>query len=275
MLLDALAVGRESGAQDAVSAERIARKLQSEDATAIMPSAERPRARTPQTPGPAAARTAVAPPTAPAAVPAVRSSGSRLTVFLLVLLLGALAATWLLYGRAPLLIVENRLVEPIRVTVGAAIFEVPAGGRAEQRVRRRGPLVAQWYLVRPTGPGGAPLGIELQGSLTEPKPSGRILRTVDAGSTADPVFAPLITNATDGPVSIIINAGTVNAQPCNCRVNPGASRARIGYYPLYLNSAVQAATAAGGTATFKQLGVEVDRQTGAVGLRFEQKDFQR
>ncbi len=176
-------------------------------------------------------------------------------------------------GRAPLLVVENRLVEPIRVTVGAVSFDVPAGGRAEQKVKGGGPLVAQWYLVRPLGPGGQPLGVEVQGSFTEAKPAGTIEHAVDAGDTQQPVFALLITTATDGPVGLTINAGTVNAQRCDCRVNPGATRARIGYYPLYLNSAVEAANPAGARATFKNLGEEVDRRTGSVGLRFEAKDF--
>jgi hypothetical protein len=185
----------------------------------------------------------------------------------------AAAGGWFLLGKTPLLVVENRLVEPIRVTVGAVSFEVPAGGRVEQKVKDSGPLVAQWYLVRPVGPGGQPLGVELQGSLTDPKPEGTVIRAVDAGGTQQPVFAPLITNATDGPVAITVNVGTVNAQRCDCRVNPGATRAHIGYYPLFLNSAVEAATPTGAVATFKNLGKEVDRRTGAVGLRFEKKDF--
>jgi hypothetical protein len=275
MLLDALTTGRQSGSQDVVSAERIARKLASEDATAIMPSAERPR-----TGAPAAAPAAPTERSVPAArAPVVGSASpppakSRTSFLLLLLLLMAAAAgAWVLMGRAPVLVVENRLVEPIRVTVGAVTFEVPAGGRTEQKLKGKGPMVAQWYLVRPNGPEGKPLGVELQGSINEPAPTGKMVRAVDAGDTEQPVFAPLISNATDGPVIITVNAGTVNAQPCNCSVVPGATRARIGYYPLFLNSAVAATAANGTTATFRNLGGEVDRQTGSVGLRFESKDF--
>jgi hypothetical protein len=179
----------------------------------------------------------------------------------------------LILGRTPVLIVENHLMEPIKVTVGAVTFEVPAGGSAEQKMKGKGTMVAQWYLVRPIGPGGKPLGVEVQGSMTDPAPSGEVRRTVDAGSTEQPVFAPLITNSSDGPVLITVNAGTVNAQRCECSVRPGTTRARIGYYPLFLNSAVEATAPSGATAIFKNLGNEVDRGTGSVGLRFEQKDF--
>ena len=275
MLLDALTTGRESGSQGVISAERIARKLESEDATAIMPSAESPRAAVPSAsaakPTQRSAPTANAPVVGVAAPPAPKSR-TPLLLLLLLLAAGGVGA-WLLLGRAPVLVVENRLVEPIKVTVGAVTFEVPAGARVRQEVKAKGPMVAQWYLVRPIGPGGKPLGIELQGSMTDAAPSGELLRAVDAGSTALPVFAPLISNSTAGPLLITVNAGTVNAQRCECSVIPGTTRARIGYYPLFLNSAVEATAANGTTATFKNLGGEVDRATGAVGLRFEQKDF--
>ncbi len=274
MLLDALNTGRQSGPQDPVSAERIARKLESEDATAIMPSAERPR--TKGTPAQAAQTERSTPaakgPVVGSATPPETKSKAPL-VLLLLLVLGAAAGGWMFVNRAPLLIVENRLVEPIKVTVGAVTFEVPAAGRAQQKLKGKGPMVAQWYLVRPIGPDGKPLGVEVQGSINEPAPSGELTRAVDAGNTDQPVFAPLISNATDGPVVVTVNAGTVNAQSCHCSVSPGANRARIGYYPLYLNSAVAATAANGTSATFKNLGPEVDRQTGSVGLRFEPKDF--
>jgi hypothetical protein len=263
MLLDALNAGRSSGAQEQVSAERVAKKL-SEEATVVLQSSEQRRAlASSATP---AVRTE-AKPAAPA-----RSSGGRWPLLLFLGLAGG-AAAWLLLGKSPVLIVENKLVEPIRVVLGADTYEVPAGGSAEHKVKGKGPLVAQWYLVRPTGPGGQPLGIELQGRISEPDPKGTITVEVGASSADTPVFAPLVTNATDQLLGIIVNAGTVNAAPCDCRVNPGSTRARIGYYPLFLNSTVQATTSGGGVATFRDLGPQVDRTTGTVGLRFEAKDF--
>jgi serine/threonine protein kinase len=264
MLLDALSAGTSSGMQEPVSAERVARKLQTEEATLMLKSTERPRASVASTAS--AARTGAKP-------AAVESPGHGQWPLLIFVGLAAAVAAWLLLGKSPVLVVENRLVEPIKVVLGAESYEIPAGGSVEHKVKAKGPLVAQWYLVRPAGPGGQPLGVELQGSISEPDPKGTITVEVGASGADRPVFAPLITNATDQPLAITINAGTVNAVSCDCRVNPGSSRARIGYYPLFLNSTVQASVPAGGVATFRDLGPQVDRTTGTVGLRFEAKDF--
>ena len=269
MMLDALATGRLSGAQEIVSAERVARKLGSEEATVQMPSAERSSAKGTARPlsGPAAGgvRTAV---TSAATPPASRS---RLPWLLGLLLLGAIA--WLLVPRSATLVVENRLVEPVRISLAGRQVEVGAGSTAREKIPRGTPLAAPWYLVRPSGPSGEPLGVALQGTLTETKPRGEVLRVIDAGRASEPVFAPLITNTTDQFLSIVINAGTAKASACACRVKPGAVRARVGYYPLFLNSAVQATIPAGGSATFRELGREIDRASGSVGLKFESKDF--
>jgi serine/threonine protein kinase len=260
MLLDALNAGRSSGAQEPVSAERVARKLRTDEATLVLPSTEGPRAKSASAPTEAKPVAAAAP-------------GPGRWPLLVFLGLAAATGAWLLLGKSPVLVVDNRLVEPIRVVLGAESYEVPPGGSAEHALRARGPLVAQWYLVRPTGPGGQPLGVELQGSISEPHPEGTITVEVGASSADRPVFAPLITNATDQLLAITVNAGTVNPVSCECRVNPGATRARIGYYPLFLNSTVQATVPEGGVATFRDLGPQVDRTTGTVGLRFEAKDF--
>jgi hypothetical protein len=119
------------------------------------------------------------------------------------------------------------------------------------------------------------MGVELQGSLTALETGGRMVRRVDAVSGDRPVFAPLVTNATTEPLAITVNPGTINAQACDCRVNPGATRAKIGYYHLFLNSAVEARVSGGAVATFRDLAPHVDRTSGSVGLRFESRDFPR
>jgi hypothetical protein len=88
-----------------------------------------------------------------------------------------------------------------------------------------------------------------------------------------PVFAPLVTNMTSGALGVTINAGLAGAADCNCSIPPGTTRAHLGYWPLFLNSTVQAYTPAGTRATFQNLGPEADRTSGTVGLRFEAKDF--
>jgi Protein kinase domain len=271
MLLDALNAGRESGSQQPVSAERVARKLQSEEATVMLPSAERLRTAPPLA-GPAAGVTATG--KAAAAAPPIRSTSSRgRLVGLVALAVVAAAGAWAVLGRSPELRIENRLIEPIKVVVGAETFEVAPGATASHRVKGRGPLEAQWYLVRPNGPKGQPLGVEVQGRIAAPHPERVVAVEVGASSGDKPVFAPLITNATDSPLSVTVNAGTVNALDCGCVVQPGSTRVRIGYYPLFLNSSVEAVNPAGAQATFRDLGAQVERATGMVGLRFEAKDF--
>jgi hypothetical protein len=278
MLLDAINLGRESGATEAVSAERVAQRVQADVKTELMTTAERATTLSgaaASISGPRASGRAAAPrsPAPPAAKPAPPARSRRWLPVVLLLLPLALLGGWFLLGAKPVLEVENHLVEPVRLVVDNRTIEIAAGGRTETPVKRGGPLVAHWYLVRPTGPGGVPLGVEVQGSITEQSPGGRMSHVVDAGASETAVFAPLITNATTEPLGVVVNAGLVNAMPCNCRVNPGATRARIGYYPLFKNSTVQASSPVGTVATFRDLGESVDRTAGTVGLRFEAKDF--
>ncbi len=281
MLLDAINQGRESGATDAVSAERVAQRVQADMKTELMTTAERSRTVTGAAgavSGPRGSRRVSSPGNAPTAAPAPAtpppSVGRRWRLpLLLLLVLGGAAAAWFFLRGSPVLAIENRLVEPIRLVVENRTVEVGAGASSEIPVGRKGPMVVQWYLVRPVGPGNNPLGVEVQGSFTEATPGGRMSHLIDAGSSETAVFAPLITNSTAEPLGVIVNAGLVNAMPCNCRVNPGATRARIGYYPLFKNSTVQASSPVGTVATFRDLGPSVDRESGAVGLRFEAKDF--
>jgi hypothetical protein len=86
-------------------------------------------------------------------------------------------------------------------------------------------------------------------------------------------FAPLITNETGRPLRVTVNAGSAAAMECNCAVPPGAVRAAIGYYPLFQNSSVRVTDAAGRSATFTNLGPEVNRRSGVVGLRFTAADL--
>ncbi len=280
MLLDAINTGRDSGANQSVSAERVVQRVQADLKTEMMSSTERAKVLSnaaTSISGPRSSRASTQKPEAkPAAAESAASTPSRLgkwVALALVLLLMGGAGAWYYMSSSPVLVVENRLVEPIRMVVDNQTIEVPAGGQVEAPVKRGRPLVVQWYLVRPAGPANAPLGVEVQGSITEQSPSGRMGHIIDANSAETAVFAPLVTNATQEPLGVVVNAGLVNAMPCNCRVNPGAVRARIGYYPLFKNSTVQASSPVGTVATFRDLGPSVDREAGSVGLRFEPKDF--
>jgi hypothetical protein len=256
-MTEALHSGRSTGPQGTVSAERVAKKIQNQDSTVLLTSHERPAAGTP---------TVVSKP------PAAQSRRRWPALLLLVLLLGVAALLVLARG-GPVLAVENQLIEPINLVVDGATYKIAPGEVWSVRIRRGRPLAAQWFLVRPLSASGKPMGVDVQGTITEARPRGRLNRLVDAGAGAVPVFAPLVTNMTSGALGVTINAGLAGAADCNCSIPPGTTRAHVGYWPLFLNSTVQAYTPAGTRATFQNLGSEADRTSGTVGLRFEAKDF--
>lgn len=119
------------------------------------------------------------------------------------------------------------------------------------------------------------MGVELRGTLALERPRGRVERAAEARGDGGAYFAPLITNNTGSPITVTVNAGLAGAVSCNCTIPPGTTRARIGYYPLYLNSTVQARDPQGRTATFRDLGAQVDTTSGVVSLRFGPTDLKR
>lgn len=200
-----------------------------------------------------------------------RRGGVGPLLLLLVLAIGA--AIFLLTRGGPVLVVRNTLVEPVKVVAGGAELQVAEGGSGEIRLKRGERLFAQWYLVQPIGPGGAPMGELMQGTLQQENPRGRIELEITSRTGDGDYFAPLLTNGTDRSLRIIVNAGLQGAVDCDCGVPAGASRTRIGYYRLFQNSTVRAADGQGKSATFRDLGLQVRDPSGAVGLRFNPADL--
>jgi hypothetical protein len=174
----------------------------------------------------------------------------------------------------PVLVVVNALVLPanVRVNGGETLLLTP-GDSVEQPLIRGEPNTLLWEMRRPLTRGGVPVGAGLGASLLLDAPSGRERRVLRAmrGDTA--FFAPLITNATGGPLLVRVNAGLSGAEDCPCEVPPAARRAPIGYYRLFQNSTVEGRDSLGRRATFRNLGPETDPLGGAVGLRFEAGDL--
>ncbi|MEO8201989.1 MAG: serine/threonine-protein kinase, partial [Gemmatimonadota bacterium] len=212
-VLEALSVGRASGRQSAVSAGEVARRIQGEEKTTVIPSQERPVASLDTTPTPTQRR----------------SLG--LPIVLLLVAIGV-AAFMLLRGGSTLTVV-NQLVEPIRVVLGDSTAEIPPGQERKLELSRKGKnAFIQWYMVQPMGPSGLPLGEPMQGTL-RPEKAGRVLRLTVTSRTADGTFfTPLVTNGTDRSLRVVVNAGLKGTMDCGCGVPAGASRTRIGYYRL-------------------------------------------
>ena len=190
----------------------------------------------------------------------------------LVVAAAALAGWYLLSRRT--LVFTNQLAAPIWVTVGrAAPVSVPAGEAVRLAVSGSGAQVVQWNVSRPLSADEQPMGEELRGSLLVREPRGTIHYSASARGTESDYFAPLITNSSAGLERVAVNAGLEGAEDCRCAVRPGARRVFIGYYRLYRNSTVRATDPAGRSATFRDVGPSVTTPDGALGLRFESKDF--
>jgi hypothetical protein len=236
MLADALHVG---AAQGSATADSTA-------ATEVVPTAERARA---------------------APRPARKKRGWW--VVLAVVLAGGLPAAWAL--TRPRLVFENALTIPVTLSLAGREYVVAPGARSRIPLRGRAPDAALWIAQRPTSTDGRPMGVELHGALQ--LRGRRVTAAARAVSGEAAFFAPLITNETGRPLKVTVNAGSVAAMECDCVVPPGATRASIGYYPLFQNSSVRVADAANRSATFTDLGPNVNRRSGVVGLRFTAADL--
>jgi len=186
-----------------------------------------------------------------------------LAIVLPVLALGAGA----LYFRQPELVFENRLADMVAVRVGGEERRILPGGSFTLKLERGRRLDLSWQVV-------PRLGVTLGDTIRVAQPRGRVRVSATARPRSGNYFAPLITNETDRPLTITVNAGLAGAMPCGCTVPPGAVRMEIGYYPLFANSTVRAEEAGTGrTATFKDLGPQVDAARGVVGLLFRTGDL--
>jgi len=241
MMLDALSQGAAAGPVAAAP-------VSAESATELVPSGER--------------RTAQ---------PLNRSTVRRWPYFAIPVVGIAAAAFW--FFTRPRLEFDNRLIHAVRITAAGTDQEVDAGGRRTIRLARgRGSSLA-WSLIRPANQRGDPMGVELSGTVNLTSRRGRARAAADAGAAGGAYFAPLITNETGRPLTVLVNAGLQGAVSCGCEVPPGATRQPIGYYPLFQNSTVQVRDRDGRTATFPDLGGEVDRRSGVVRLRFSAADL--
>jgi hypothetical protein len=190
---------------------------------------------------------------------------------LVLLLLAALAAWYVLARRR--LVFTNELAAPIWLAVGPRAPVSLAPGGSQTFDLPSGSVVVQWNLARPLSADERPMGEELRGSAVVRESRGTVKRSASMRESGAAYFAPLITNATEGLLRIVVNAGLEGAVDCGCGVRPGARRVFVGYYRLYQNSTVRARDNAGRNATFSDLGPSVTSVDGTVGLRFESKDF--
>jgi hypothetical protein len=195
----------------------------------------------------------------------------RTLALVLLLALIATVALYLFIGRSRLRF-TNRLAAPVRLAIGGRVDTVPRGLTVELDVPKDGTSVAEWELIRPLSADDSPMGEEIRGAVVL-RGRGTLADSAWVRQGDADYFAPLITNASESLLRIMVNAGLQGALDCGCAVRPGATRVFIGYYRLYQNSTVRARAPSGAEATFRDLGPQVTRRDGTVGLRFEEKDL--
>ena len=172
-----------------------------------------------------------------------------------------------LFFRQPTLVFENRLTDMVAVQVGGEERRILPGGSFNLKLDRARRLDLSWQLV-------SRFGVSLGDTISVARPRGTVRVVATARPTHGAYFAPLITNETGRPLAITVNAGLAGSMRCGCTVPPGATRMAIGYYPLFENSTVRADADGGGrSATFKDLGPQVDATRGIVGLLFKEADL--
>ncbi len=212
-------------------------------------------------------------PVAPASVPTSAPPPRRGRWAAAVVVLLAAGAVWWLFGRPASVRLENQLTVPAIVTLpNGDSLSVAAGGAAEVRLGRPGFARLLWRAEPLRSAGGATHGQGLSGEIAVEAGRGTTSAVLSLARTRVPMFSPLISNETGGPLRITVNAGLDGAFDCLCAVPAGAVRMPIGFYPLYRNTTVQAVDASGRTAKFVDLGTQVE-PTGVVGLRFEASNF--
>jgi len=184
-----------------------------------------------------------------------------------------MALGWFANRSVPLQIV-NRLSVPIGVVVGSeAERRVPPGDSSALTVPRTPSLSVSWYAIGPRTGKGQVTGSDLQRTQVLDSRQRKIRIEARADSGAPAVFLPHVTNATGQPITLRINVGSAAEESCRCSVPAGAVRVPLGYFPLYRNSSVRAILPNGRVATFEGLGSQVNRASGVVRLRFDEKDF--
>jgi hypothetical protein len=162
------------------------------------------------------------------------------------------------------LVVENRLVQPIAVTLGDSDFTISPGGSARVPLNPGQQVEAHWAMVRP-GAEGRMLGRELDGSILADTARGELRRVVNAGTGGQSWFTPIVVNRTSRTIRVSVMSSRDSAD-CRCGVGPGDSL-RLGYYPLDTGSAVRVTDQAGRTARFQSLSLLADPVTGAAPIR--------
>ena len=168
------------------------------------------------------------------------------------------------------LVVENRLAEPIALSVGDTSLTILPGGRGRLVLPEHESVEASWAMVQPTA-GARVLGDRVEGSIVAERPRGEIYRVVDAETGGQTRFAPVVVNEAGRPLTVAV-IGPDDSLDCECSISNGDSL-RLGYY-LYTDSTrLRVTDSRGWTARLTGLGDERDPLSGTVVVRVSRAEL--
>jgi tRNA A-37 threonylcarbamoyl transferase component Bud32 len=170
----------------------------------------------------------------------------------------------------PALVVENRLTEPIALTMEDTGLTIPPGDSAHLPLPANEALEAHWAMVQPST-GEKVLGAAVEGALVAPRVEGELRRVVDAGAGGESRITPMVVNRTGRPLRVAVLAEG-DSLDCDCRIAPGDSL-RLGYYRYTDRTAVRVTDPSGWSARFTDFAARRDSVSGAVVVQVERSDL--
>jgi tRNA A-37 threonylcarbamoyl transferase component Bud32 len=170
----------------------------------------------------------------------------------------------------PALLVENRLTEPIALTMEDTSLTIPPGDSVRLPVAAHEALEAHWAMVQPST-GDQVLGGVVEGAIMAPRVDGELRRVVDAEAGGQSRFAPTVVNRAGRPLRVAVLAQD-DSLDCDCRISPGDSL-RLGYYRYSDHTALRVTDPAGWSARFTDFAGRRDSASGAVVVRVERTDL--
>jgi hypothetical protein len=170
----------------------------------------------------------------------------------------------------PGLVVENRLTEPIALTLGDTSLTIAPGDDARLPLSANQGLAAHWAMVQPST-GDRVLGGAVEGAIVVDRVEGDLYRVVDAEAGGESRIAPTVVNRAGRPLRVAVVAED-DSLDCDCRISNGDSLS-LGYYRYTDNTAVRVTDPAGWSARFTDFAARRDSASGAVVVRVEQADL--
>jgi hypothetical protein len=170
----------------------------------------------------------------------------------------------------PALVVENRLAEPIALSMGDTALTIRPGETGRLSLRGDQPLEASWAMVQP-GAGDRLLGARVEGAIVAERVEGELYRVVDAETGGEMRFAPTVVNEAGRPLTVAV-VGPEDSVDCDCRIANGDSL-RLGYYRYTDSTALRVTDSRGWSARLIGVGDRRDPASGAVEVRVRRADL--